>query len=95
MFKNLMQKIRGNMNAQQDTSKEITSTDHFTNFIDNDYVMMSVYKDSEGTIYIALNDRRDPKKCVVITAEAMYKVTDIINDVFSMKATARVDSSLN
>ena len=69
--------------------------EQFKNFIDNDNVMMAVYKDDEGTMYVSLSDKSNPKKCVVITAEAMYKSTDILGDVFSSKSTVKIGQILN
>lgn len=70
-------------------------TEQFKNFIDNDSVMLAVYRDDEGTMYVALSDKNEPKRCIVVTAEAMYRSTDILGDVFATKSTAKVHQVLN
>jgi hypothetical protein len=56
-------------------------------FVENDNIVLSVYKDQSGNMYVGVNDREEPDKKIVITAEAIFKMADIVNEVFESKKT--------
>jgi len=64
-------------------------------FVENENVVLSIYKDGEGNMYVGLNDRVQPEKKIVLTAEAVFKVTEIVNKVFDSKSTGKVAGTLN
>lgn len=76
-------------------SDDPRTIEQFKNFIDNDDVMMAIYKDDDGTMYVALSDRKEPSRCIVMTAEAICKSTDILGDVFSGSTNQRTEHVLN
>lgn len=85
-------KTKDPLNVQANDPRTL---EQFKNFIGNDDVMMSVYKDDGGTMYVALSDRKNPSCCIVVTAEAMCKSANILEDVFDSKSTNKVESVLN
>ncbi len=97
VIRNLFKRVKNmNKTAAADVQSDDPKTlEQFKNFIENDNVMMAVYKDDSGTMYVALSDRNDPRRCVVVTAEAMCKSNEILGDVFATKSTVRVEQILN
>ena len=64
-------------------------------FIDNDNVVLSVYRDESGSLYVGVHDRDDESKRIVLTAEAVYKVAYIVDGVFESKKNASANNTLN
>lgn len=79
---------------EANTENEI-STENFTRFVADESVMMSVYKDKVGNVYVDLSDKSDPSKGIMLTAEAVVRVNEIMMDVFNGRKNSQVRETLN
>lgn len=64
-------------------------------FIDNDNVVMSIYRDELGALYVGVHDKVDETKKIVLTAEAMYKLVSMVDGMFDQKKNSATSTALN
>lgn len=95
-FCGFMKKEDEVIEASKTTTAVIKGTNEaIPEFIDNDNVVLSVFRDESGSLYVGMHDREDEGKKIVLTAEAIYKVASIVDGVFDAKKNAAANNTLN
>lgn len=61
-----------------------------TNIIDNENIVLSIYRDKTGSMYVGFKDRETPSKNITISAEAVFKVAGMVEEVFDSPKNAGV-----